>query len=138
MNAWIILKRTKTIPKTLKEGCLEFPITIGEHIRKKRMDLGLYQSDVGKMFGVSKDCITYWENGRNEPQIKYYPRIISFLWYNPIAADESTIAGQVFAYRCVNGFSQRRLAKLLNVDPTIVKAWEMCASKPSKKLIKMV
>jgi DNA-binding XRE family transcriptional regulator len=37
-------------PKNLK--------TIGDHIRKRRMDKGLSQSKRGQIFTVSKDCVT--------------------------------------------------------------------------------
>lgn len=40
------------------------PVSIGEHIKKKRIDLKLFQSDVAKIFNVSTDCVTYWENNR--------------------------------------------------------------------------
>jgi hypothetical protein len=33
------------------------PTTIGEHIKKKRMDLKLLQSEVAVIFKVSSDCI---------------------------------------------------------------------------------
>lgn len=108
----------------MKRGYPIILSTVGEHIRKKRMDIGLHQSDVGRMLKVSKDCVTNWENGRNEPQIKHYPSIITFLGYNPVAVDESTWAGKIFVYRCENGLSQKKLAKMLGVDPTTVKAWE--------------
>lgn len=59
------------------------PKTIGEHIRKRRMDLKMTQKELSKHFGVTEDTITYWEVGRSMPQKKFYSRIISFLKYNP-------------------------------------------------------
>jgi len=53
--------------------------TIGDHIRAKRLDLGLLQKDVAKLIGVSEDCITFWENGRSKPQKRFYLLIIKFL-----------------------------------------------------------
>ncbi|MDM1048337.1 recombinase family protein [Sphingobacterium hotanense] len=55
------------------------PSTLGEHIRKRRMELQLFQKDVAAIFNVSEDCITYWENNISEPQIQYYPPIFGFL-----------------------------------------------------------
>jgi DNA-binding transcriptional regulator YiaG len=60
------------------------PKTIGEHIRKRRMDLKMTQKELSKQFGVSEDTITYWEVGRSKPQKKFYSRIISFLKYTPV------------------------------------------------------
>ncbi|MGV3598251.1 MAG: helix-turn-helix domain-containing protein [Bacteroidota bacterium] len=47
------------------------------------MDRNLMQKDVAKLIGVSEDCITYWENGRSNPQIRFTQNIIMFLGYIP-------------------------------------------------------
>jgi len=98
------------------------PISIGDHIRKKRMDLKLLQKDVAQILNVSEDCVTYWENNRNKPQIKYYPQIIKFLDYSPFEIDLSTFKGKLRAYRFLNGLSQKRCANIMNIDPkTLIK-----------------
>lgn len=88
------------------------------------MELKLFQVDVAKIFNVSEDCITYWENNRSEPQVNYYPRIIDFLGYSPFELDTSTFQGVIKAYRYVNGLSQKRFAKMMDIDPTTVRRWE--------------
>ncbi len=67
------------IPKPTLISYPKSPLTVGEHIKKKRMDLKLFQSDVARIFEVSTDCVTYWENKRSLPQVVYYPKIIAFL-----------------------------------------------------------
>ena len=62
--------------------------------------------------------------GRNVRLISYYPRIIPFLEYNPIAIGETTMGGLVLVYRCEKGLSQKRLAKMLDVDAKTVELWE--------------
>ena len=62
-------------PKQLK--------TFGDHIRAKRLDLGLLQKDVAGIIGVSTDTITNWEKGRNQPMHWYYLKIQNFLGYSP-------------------------------------------------------
>lgn len=101
------------------------PKTLGEHIRKRRMELGLCQSDIAKLFKVSKDCIYLWESNRNSPQTIFYPRIIEFLGYFPFDLDISTSMGSIKAYRYLNGLSQKRFAKMMNVDPKTVNSWEI-------------
>jgi len=54
------------------------PNTIGEHIRKRRMDLGLMQKEVVKIIGVSESTIWNWEHGWNI-QKKYLKRVGEFL-----------------------------------------------------------
>lgn len=62
---------------------VENPSSLGELIRNKRIELGFFQKDIALQFGVSDDCITYWENKRSEPQIHFYPKIIKFLGFVP-------------------------------------------------------
>jgi transcriptional regulator with XRE-family HTH domain len=113
----------------------ENPTTIGGYIRKKRMDLKLLQSDVANILNVSPDCITNWENNKNQPQVNYFPRIIKFLGFFPFEIDTTTLMGKLKAYRYQNGLSQKKLGKTLNVDATTILGWELGQRKPSKKML---
>ena len=57
--------------------------TIGDHIRARRLDLGLLQKDVAEIIGVTTDTITNWEKGRNQPMIWHYLKIKKFLGCSP-------------------------------------------------------
>lgn len=107
--------------------------TIGEHLRKKRIDCGLTQAELGKILKVSLDSITFWENNRSEPQIKYYPRITEFLGYDPIIFDETYFRERLRKYRYQNGASYRKMGLLLQVDASTVRAWEMGYNEPSQE-----
>jgi len=95
-------------------------VTIADHLRKRRYDLKLSQLDVASIIGVTTDTITYWENGRSMPQISFKPAITRFLGYDPYSVDTSTLGGKVKQYRYMRGLSQKKLAKLLNVDPSML------------------
>jgi len=56
------------------------PVTIGDHIRKRRMDLGLLQREVAEIIGVTESSVWNWEHGV-EPEQHYNPKIIKFLGY---------------------------------------------------------
>lgn len=84
------------------------------------MDLKLFQSDVAKIFNVSTDCVTYWENNRSTPQIIFYPKIIEFLGYSPLCFDETPLSGRIKAYR----YRNKEFGNLLKVDPSTVTEWE--------------
>ena len=43
------------------------PKTIGEMLRKRRLDLGLRQVEVAKMFGCDEMSVFFWENGQRKP-----------------------------------------------------------------------
>jgi len=113
----------------------ENPVSIGDHIRKKRMELKLFQKDVAKICGVTEDCITNWEKNRSVPQIQFYPLIIKFLGYLPFKVDLTTLLGKLKAYRHMNGLSQKQLGKILMVDAATVCSWELGEHKPQKEML---
>ncbi len=66
-------------PLVFPDGYPVNPKTIGEHIRKKRMDCRLMQSDVANIIGVSEESIWNWENGVTMPRKKNLKRINEFV-----------------------------------------------------------
>jgi len=69
--------------KPIRKPCPKQLITYGDHLRKKRLDLNLSQSQVAKIINVTTDSITNWELNRNEPNLNQVPKIISLLGYTP-------------------------------------------------------
>ncbi|MGZ3835904.1 MAG: helix-turn-helix transcriptional regulator, partial [Mucilaginibacter sp.] len=97
------------------------PQTLGEHIKKIRIDKGLLQKEVAEILSVSEDTITYWENGRSQPQVHFYPAIISFLGYYPFSQEPEGIAGKLQQVIHWKGWSHSRCAKELRIDSGTVK-----------------
>jgi hypothetical protein len=60
------------------------------------------------MVGVSEDTITFWENNKVYPSIKYYPRIMQFLGCIPFEFDESTFGGRLKKCRYLHGLSHEQ------------------------------
>ncbi|MGO4289874.1 hypothetical protein [Chitinophaga sp. RAB17] len=85
------------------------PVTIGDHIRKKRMELKLKQSDVAKILKVTQDSIYNWGKNRSIPLVKYFPAIIKLLTYLPFEVDTSIIGGKLKDYRYRNGLTQEQM-----------------------------
>jgi len=85
--------------------------TIGVHIRKKRLDLGLLQKDVSKIIGVSKTTIYNWENARTtKPPVSIYPKVYEFLGYC-IYDPGMPLKEKLVCWRKGLGLSQRKFAK---------------------------
>ena len=57
--------------------------TVGDHLRKRRLDLGLSQKDVALQLEVDKGKIWRWENNKTSPAMRDLSRIIVFLGYDP-------------------------------------------------------
>jgi transcriptional regulator with XRE-family HTH domain len=104
--------------------------TLGDHIRKKRLDLGLLQKDVAQIIGTSTDTICYWENNRAIPYISYIPNIIKFLGYVPFETSGNTLRETIATSRKLSGLSQRKFARLIGIDPSTLGRWELGKSTP--------
>ncbi len=125
-------ERKHDLPKPT--GYPHEPVTIGEHLKKRRIDLKLLQRDVAKIFSVSEDCITYWERGRSTPRVNYGPQIIEFLGYCPFNFDTTKLSGRLQTYRWRNGLSLKHLGKKLDVHGSTVGAWEEESSIPKEEV----
>ena len=55
--------------------------TLGDHIRARRLDLGLLQKDVALILNVCEDTVTAWETGRSTPAKRLIGHISKFLGY---------------------------------------------------------
>jgi DNA-binding XRE family transcriptional regulator len=127
-------KVQKTLQKPLKVNDRGTVETVGDHLRLKRLQLGLFQKDVAALIGVSEDTVTYWERNRTVPLIRYMPNIIAFLGYNPIPIDTSTIGGRIYEFRILNGLTHKTMGKLVGVDASTIGSWEQHLNKPGKRV----
>jgi len=64
------------------------PKTIGEAIRKRRLDLGLRQIDVANVLGCNEMTVVNWEKGYTRPRTDKMSDIGTFL--GPIAKRAGT------------------------------------------------
>jgi DNA-binding XRE family transcriptional regulator len=55
------------------------PRSIGEAIRKRRLDLGLRQVDVAEIIGCNEMTVVNWEQDYTNPRGNHMPRVIKFL-----------------------------------------------------------
>ena len=53
--------------------------TLGERIKKWRLERGLFQVDLAKRIGVDKMTIVNWEKGRTKPIKQYLERLEKIL-----------------------------------------------------------
>jgi transcriptional regulator with XRE-family HTH domain len=107
--------------------------TLGDHLRKKRLDLKLLQKDVAKIIGVEEATIWNWENNRSSPKLRHIPKIIEFLGYTPLNTYAKTFGESIVSYRSLSGITQKELAKSLGIDATTLARWERNKSTPRKE-----
>ena len=113
------------------------PKTLGEHIKKRRIELALRQRDVALLLKITNFTLINWERGQTEPPVKYWPRIMDFLGYCPY--QEARSMGELLRlHRTHRGLSHRELAKLLRVDAGSLSRWERGKRRPRGKWLRVV
>jgi transcriptional regulator with XRE-family HTH domain len=113
-------------------------ITLGDHLRKRRLDLKLLQRDVAREIGVDKTTIHNWETNKTKPDLYIIPKLIEFIGYSPLYISIKGIGEQIKVYRKVLGITQKCLAKQLGIDPTTLAKWERGKGRPSKGFLEEV
>jgi transcriptional regulator with XRE-family HTH domain len=112
--------------------------TLGDHLRKKRIDLKLLQKEVAQKLGVDEASVHNWERGHTTPSLSFMPRIIKFLGYVPFEIPSGSLGEKIRAYRRIIGLSRKALARELKIDPGTLARWERGKGRPSKELLQII
>jgi transcriptional regulator with XRE-family HTH domain len=99
------------------------PVTIGDHLRKHRLDLGLFRREVAIRLGTTVDSIRKWENNWSSPSLSELPSIIEFIGYCPYDV-RLAFGEKVVLWRCCNGMTQEETARLAGIDPSTLSSIE--------------
>jgi transcriptional regulator with XRE-family HTH domain len=94
---------------------LEAPQTLGQHLRKRRRELGRLQREVAERIGVAVETVINWEKDRTKPVPAKFRPVIAFLGYDPSPAPK-TLAERVEAKRRVLGVTFEQVAEYLGWD----------------------
>jgi DNA-binding transcriptional regulator YiaG len=67
------------------------PCTIGEHLRKKRIDMQLSMTQLADLLGlgITDSAIEKWEKNQNRPTEEHRQRIVGFLGFNPVSTNST-------------------------------------------------
>lgn len=77
--AWPMCKMVICVQKP--SNIPQNPVSIGEHIKKRRLEQGLLQRELAEILEVTTDTIRNWEHNRRHPQKHRIPKIIEFLGF---------------------------------------------------------
>ncbi len=66
-------------------GYPESPQTIGQHLKKCRLELRPTQEAVAQIFGVTYNTLCHWATGQTEPEVCMLPAITQFLGFSPLS-----------------------------------------------------
>jgi len=123
-------------PRPLPRFYRQVIATIGDHLRKRRLDLGLFPREVADRLGADPCSVTNWELGRTNPALRFLPGIIGFLGYAPWT-DGASVVERLLAFRRERGLSQAALARLLGVDPCTLSRWVRGLRVPTSRYARL-
>ena len=133
---WPVYRFSLPRPIIAPRGYTGNPRTIGDHIRKRRIDLGLFQRQAAEKIGVSEASVYNWERGI-EPELRHMPKVIRFLGYVPFPCPEDLI-GRLKHFKLVNGLSYERLGAAMGRDPEQLTDWMSGRMRPSRKNLEKI
>ncbi len=116
----------------------EHLLTLGDHIRQRRLDLGLLQKEVAVRVNATTSTVTNWEKNRTAPRLKFLPKVFEFLNYRSLQDNAPNLSARVKRFRIKNELSLRKMAKLAGVDPASLSRLEKSKSKSFHSTVKKV
>ncbi len=121
----------------------EYPtelLTLGDHIKARRLDLGLDQTEAATQLGVGPVTVLNWEKHHTVPHVRAYPAIMDFLGYCPIQYPKS-VGERIRLHRIHRGLTILDLANILGADVSTVGNWERglnCPLRQSGSFLKKI
>jgi transcriptional regulator with XRE-family HTH domain len=113
------------------------PATIGEHLKRRRLECGLRQLDVANLIGVSEGAIQHWESDKTEPPIMLMPAVTAWLGYAPYPEPVGYPA-RLLAKRRHEGWTMAQAATLVAMSECSWSAWERGITAPRGKVKRRV
>lgn len=104
--------------------------TLGDHLRKFRLDKGLSQSAVGKALRTNENCVSKWENNNKQPDVISAKKIINFMGYFPFADVYNTLGEQLYYARLITGKTQTQVASIIGSTGATLSRLELNLCKP--------
>jgi transcriptional regulator with XRE-family HTH domain len=107
-------------PLTLKvlrsKDYFENPQTLGQHLKKRRRELGLLQRATAEILGVSTDTVVNWEKDKTKPMPAQFRPVVALLGYDP-TPEPQTLVERLEAKQRRLGASLAQVARYLGWDP---------------------
>lgn len=125
------------VPLTLKtlrkKDYSEAPQTLGQHLKKRRKELGLFQREAAARMGIVKETYANWEKNKTKPVAAQFRPVRTFLGYDP-SPEATTLAERVEARRRDLGVTFDQIAGHLGWDPATLTrylngTWRMPANR---------
>jgi hypothetical protein len=111
---------------------------LGDHLRRRRMDVGLTRKGAATQLGTNAWSLKCWEDDPSSKiRERFFPAIIRFLGYNPLP-EPTTFGRLVMRERLSRGWSRPRLAVECEADVATIRRIERDTARLAKKTLRAV
>lgn len=107
---------------------------LGDHLQRRRLDLGLTVREVAERLGVEATSVANWLKGRSKPAIRHMPKVLAFLGYDP-RPNLDGIAGRLRLRRETLGLSRGAAAERMQVDRGTLQRWAQGEKEPTGRFL---
>ncbi|MFN0277214.1 MAG: helix-turn-helix domain-containing protein [Pyrinomonadaceae bacterium] len=105
-------------------------VTIGDALRKRRLEQGLTVKNVAEQLDVNEATIRNWETNRRTVQLRFRGQVHDFIGVCPCGV-LLPFGARLKERREYAGFTRKALAEILTVDEHTVSAWERSKYSPT-------
>ncbi len=105
------------------------PKSIGEMIRKRRLDLNLSQVGAAGIIGGNEMTVVNWEKGHSSPRIHHMAKVTEFLGFNPFD-NGATLSQRLVNHRQALGMTQKEFSCQIEVNQSTLAHWERGEREP--------
>lgn len=120
-------------PPVLPRGYPLAPNTFGQHLRRRRLDLGLTQRTLARRLGVREETVQLWESDRFRPLARHYGQVVRVMDFDPEGSDQD-LPERLRASRRRAGLTQAELARRLRLDEGTVADLEAGRRRKSRRV----
>lgn len=125
-------------PREFPRGYPQRRASLGAHIRRQRLDLGLPQRILAERWRVTRATVAGWELGRCQPSIRHWPLVVDFLGCCDPTGTTASLGERLRALRRRHGWTQSELAAQAGLDEGTVIDLEAGRRNASARVIAIV
>jgi transcriptional regulator with XRE-family HTH domain len=114
------------------QGYPHEPLTLGQQIRRRRLDQGLTQRTLAERLGCYAETVVAWERDESEPLARRWPAIEAALGPG-LVPERDGLPGRVRAARLRLGLTQKQVAARARLDSRTVRNVETGRDRPHRR-----
>lgn len=120
-------------------GYPQQPRTLGEQIRRRRMDHGLTQRILATRWGLQPETVASWERGLRNPSARQWPRVLELLGGDPDAGGGGgDLLARLESARRRLGATRREFAELLGLSEGTISRWIAGRRRPRAGTVRRI